>query len=71
MINLNAYVERIWQCETEEEKRNVFVEMVKASHATATKKSQTLLQIQSLDNDKLDSLAINYAMAGDGLKVIK
>lgn len=70
MKNLNTYVERIWECETEEEKRVVFAEMVNASHATKAKKQSTLRQIQTLPSQKLDSLAINYAMAGEGLKVI-
>jgi hypothetical protein len=71
MINLNAYVERIWECETEEKKRSVFTEMVNASHATKAKKQLTLRQIQTLPASRLDSLAVNYAMAGEGLKVIK
>lgn len=71
MINLNAYVERIWACETEEEKRVVFADMINASHATKAKKQQTLRQIQILPANKLDTLAVNYAMAGEGLKVIK
>jgi len=71
MINLNDYVERIWQCETEDEKRVVFAEMVNASHATKAKKLQTLRGIQTLNAQKLDSLAVNYSMAGEGLKVIK
>lgn len=71
MINLNTYVERIWASETEEEKRIVFTEMVNASHATKAKKQLTLRQIQTLPTHKLDSLAVNYAMAGEGLKVIK
>lgn len=71
MINLNTYVERIWASETEEEKRTVFTEMVNASHATKAKKQLTLRQIQALSSSKLDSLAVNYAMAGEGLKVIK
>jgi hypothetical protein len=70
MKNLNTYVERIWECQTEEEKRVVFAEMVNASHATKAKKQSTLRQIQTLSCQKLDSLAINYAMAGEGLKVI-
>lgn len=71
MINLNAYVERIWESETEEAKRIVFAEMVNASHATKAKKQSTIRQIQTLPAQKLDSLAVNYAMAGDGLRVIK
>lgn len=71
MINLNTYVERIWECETEEAKRIAFAEMVNASHATKAKKQSTLSQIQTLPSQKLDSLAVNYAMAGEGLKVIK
>lgn len=70
MINLNNYVERIWACETEEEKRIVFAEMIRASHATKQKKIQTLRKIQTLNAQRLDFLAGNYAMAGDGLRVI-
>jgi hypothetical protein len=44
--------------------------MINASHATKGKKQMTLRQIQVLPAHKLDSLAINYAMAGEGLKVI-
>lgn len=71
MINLNEYVERIWSAADEASKREAFTEMVNASHATKAKKLQTLKSIQSLTAQKLDSLAVNYAMAGEGLKVIK
>ena len=70
MKNLNSYVERIWECKTEEEKRVVFTEMIEASHATKIKKAQTLREIQTLPAAKLDFLAVNFAMAGEGLKVI-
>ena len=70
MVNLNDYVEQVWKCNTVESKRIAFTELVNASHATQVKKMQTLRTIQALSMQKLDSLAVNYAMAGEGLKVI-
>lgn len=70
MKNLNTYVERIWECDTAEKKRVVFVEMIKVSCASKAKKAQTLREIDNLSATKLDFLAVNFAMAGEGLKVI-
>ena len=71
MKNLNDYVERVWAATTPEDKLSAFQELVKASHATAIKKQVTLRQALGYSMQQLDSAAINYAMAGEGLKVIK
>ena len=71
MKNLNHYVETVWAATTPEAKLSAFQELVKASQATTAKKQMTLRQSLNYSMQQLDSLAINYAMAGEGLKVLK
>ena len=70
MINLQSYVDRVWNAGTIEDKRAIALEMVEASTATKKTKVLTSLKIKKASMTKLDSLAINYSMSGQGLKVI-
>ena len=70
MINLQSYVDRVWKAGTIEDKRAIALEMVEASTATKKTKVLTSLKIKKASMTKLDSLAINYSMSGQGLKVI-
>ena len=70
MINLQSYVDRVWNAGTIEDKRAIALEMVEASTATKKTKVLTALKIKRASMTKLDSLVINYSMSGMGLKVI-
>lgn len=70
MKNLNDYVEKVWAETTIEGKLSAFTELVNVSQAKKEKKALTLRQAANYSMQKLDSLAINYSMAGEGLKVI-
>jgi len=70
MINLQPYVDRVWSSTTLEEKRSALKDLVNASHATTKTKKLTLLQIDKVSMTKLDSLAINYSLRGEGLGVL-
>jgi hypothetical protein len=71
MINLNDYVEKVWQAETLEQKREMFKQLVEASHAKKQKKLQALREMLSMTEQQIDFCCVNFAMAGEGLKVIK
>jgi hypothetical protein len=71
MKNLNNLVEIVWAQTDIATKLAAFKDLVASSHATNGKKLQTLRQSESYSMTQLDSLAINYAMAGEGLKVLK
>lgn len=70
MVNLNDYVEKVWAETTIEGKLAAFTELVNNSHAKKEKKALTLRQAARCSMQKLDSLAVNYSMAGEGLKVL-
>ena len=70
MVNLNDYVEKVWAETTQEGKFAAFKELVNASYAKKEKKALTLWQAATYSMQKLDSLAVNYSLAGAGLKVI-
>lgn len=70
MKNLNDHVEKVWAETTLEGKLTAFTELVNVSHATKQKKALTLRQAANCTMQKLDSLAVNYSLAGEGLKVI-
>jgi len=47
------------------------VEMINDSHAKAITKQKALAQVEYINNEnKLLSFAYNYAMSGEGLKVV-
>jgi hypothetical protein len=70
MLNLQPYVDKVWSSTTLEEKRLALKNLVNASHATKKTKALTLLQINKASMTKLDSLAINYSLKGEGLGVL-
>jgi len=70
MLNLQPYVDKVWTSTTIEEKRSALKDLVNASHATKKTKTLTLLQIDKASMTKLDSLAINYSLKGEGLGVL-
>jgi hypothetical protein len=70
MKDLQVYVDKVWTTEDDLEKRNALRELVNASTASRKTKVLTLLQIDKMPYHKLDSLAINYSLRGEGLGVI-
>lgn len=70
MKDLQPYVDKVWTTGDDLEKRNALRELVNASSASRKTKVLTLLQIDKISYTKLDSLAINYSLRGDGLGVI-
>lgn len=70
MKNLNDYVEKVWAETTLEGKQAAFKELVNISQAKKEKKALTLRQAANYSMQQLDKLAVNYSLAGVGLKVI-
>jgi hypothetical protein len=71
MINLQEYVNKVWESQDRGEKIKHLSEMINASHAKKLTKIKTLRDIIHMNNTQLDFLASNYSMSGDGLKVIR
>jgi len=71
MINLNQYVEKVWQTKSLDEKRKAFLELVNVSHAKKQKKVQMMREAAAMSEAQIDFCCVNFAMAGEGLKVIK
>jgi hypothetical protein len=65
MKDLQPLVDKVWTTKDDAGKRQALRDLVNASMGTRKTKVLTLLQI-----DKLDSLAINYSLAGQGLGVL-
>jgi hypothetical protein len=70
MINLQPYVDKVWEATTIEEKRKHCLDMIEASTATKKTKVLTTIQVNKASLTKLDSLAVNYSFSGMGLKVV-
>jgi hypothetical protein len=71
MINLQEYVNKVWESQDRGEKIKHLSEMINASHAKKLTKIKTLRDMVHMNNTQLDFLASNYSMSGDGLKVIR
>jgi hypothetical protein len=71
MINLQEYVNKVWEASDRGEKIKFLTQMVEASHAKKLTKLKTLRDMVHMSNTQLDFLATNYSMSGDGLKVIR
>jgi hypothetical protein len=70
MKDLQPFVDKIWESEEDDVKRQYLRDMVNYSSATPKTKKLTLLQIDKAPYFKLDQLAINYSLAGMGMKTI-
>jgi len=71
MINLQKYVNKVWETQDQGEKIKHLTEMINASHAKKLTKLKTLRDMVHMSNTQLDFLASNYSMSGDGLRVIR
>jgi hypothetical protein len=69
-IDLSDYVQAVWRAVGLRDKQTAMFELIEASHAKAdTKRLYTAKVRIERDYRKLDNLASNYAMSGEGMKV--
>lgn len=69
-IDLTTYIQNVWVAQGLEAKKNAMFELINASHAKADTKRLYTAKVNIERNPKrLDTLASNYAMAGEGMKV--
>jgi hypothetical protein len=69
-IELTDYVQAVWRAVGLRDKQAAMIELINASHAKAdTKRLYTAKVRIERDYRRLDNLASNYAMSGEGMKV--
>lgn len=69
-IDLTTYVQNVWFAPTLQGKKNAMFELIEASHAKKeTKRLYTAKVNIERNPNRLDTLASNYAMSGEGMKV--
>jgi hypothetical protein len=69
-IDLTTYIQKVWAANGLEAKKNAMLELINASRAKVkTKQDYTMIVNAERNPKRLDTLASNYAMAGEGLKV--
>lgn len=70
MKNLTDFVNAVWAAKNVDEKRLAVKNLIEASHAKKETKMKYLNSIRNLSSNKLDQFAVNFAMSGEGIKVI-
>lgn len=69
-IDLTSFVQKVWASIGLDAKKNAMFELINISHAKADKKRLYTTKVNMERNpNRLDSLASNYAMSGEGMKV--
>ncbi len=69
-IDLSPYIQKVWTASGLEAKKNAMIELITASRAkTDTKRLYTMKVNMERNPYRLDALASNYAMSGEGMKV--
>ncbi len=69
-IDLTVFVQKVWTSIGIEAKKNAMIELINASHAKVdTKRLYTTKVSMERNPSRLDTLASNYAMSGEGMKV--
>lgn len=69
-IDLTPYIHNVWTSIGLNAKKNAMIELISASRAKAdTKRLYTTKVNMERNPNRLDTLASNYAMSGEGLKV--
>lgn len=69
-IDLTAFVQKVWIAQGLKAKQAAMIELINASHAKADTKRLYTAKVNIERNPaRLDNLASNYAMSGEGLKV--
>lgn len=71
MLNLTDHLEKIRDAESFGEKKEAMLTMIDESHAKEITKAKALAYVENETNpDRLLRYAYNYAMSGEGLKVL-
>ena len=71
MLNLEPNLKKNNEANGLDAKKEVMVDMINESHAKAITKLISLTTVNYINNEtKLLSFAYNYAMSGEGLKVV-
>jgi len=70
MKNLNDLVEKVWGTPDRGEKIKFLSELIQLSTAKKATKIKALRDIVHLNEQKLDSFAVNYSLSGMGMKVL-
>lgn len=69
-IDLTTYVQKVWMAQDLQGKKDAMIELINASHAKADTKRLFTVKVNIERNpSRLDTLASNYAMSGEGMKV--
>lgn len=69
-IDLTTYVQNVWVASGLDAKKAAMIDLINASHAKADTKRLFTVKVSIERNPrKLDTLASNYAMSGEGMKV--
>jgi hypothetical protein len=69
-IDLTPYVRNVWASTGLNAKKNAMIALIEASRAKAdTKRLYTTKVNMERNSNRLDALASNYAMSGEGMKV--
>lgn len=69
-VDLTTFVQRVWVANDLASKKAAMLELINASHAKADTKRLFTTKVNMERNPrKLDTLASNYAMSGEGMKV--
>lgn len=71
MKNLNELANEIWEQESPQKKRELLHKLIDYSDAKRLTKVKYHLEVDKVPDYKLDYLAANYKLSGDGHKVIK
>lgn len=68
--DLTTFVQKVWISQGLEAKKSAMLELINASHAKADTKRLFAAKVNIERNpNRLDTLASNYAMSGEGMKV--
>jgi hypothetical protein len=69
-IDLTTQVQKVWLAQGLQAKKDAMLELISASHAKADTKRLFTAKVNIERNpNRLDTLASNYAMSGEGMKV--
>ena len=70
-VDLSQEVQAVWSAKTIDLKKEAMVKLIEKSHAKAETKQNYLTELSKISSStKLDKLAVNYMMSGEGLKVV-
>lgn len=69
-VDLTTYVQKVWTSQGILAKKAAMLDLIDASHAKADTKRLFTAKVNIERNpNRLDTLASNYAMSGEGMKV--